>query len=58
MGLELVGTANDLAVHRVLEAVFNSDDDGLIHLVADDQTFAHLAVCAIDAVFTHAAPPS
>src|SRR3954453_7001266 len=37
-------TANDLAVQPVLDAVFNGDDDGLVHLVADDQALANLTV--------------
>src|SRR5690606_20862309 len=32
--LALLGAADDLAVQRVLYAVFDLDDDGLIHLVA------------------------
>jgi hypothetical protein len=44
--LELVGTADDLAVQRVLDAVLDSDDDGLVHLVADDQTLTGLAETA------------
>lgn len=44
--LELVGTADDLAVQRVLDAVLDGDDDGLVHLVADDETLAGLAEAA------------
>src|SRR5215213_4155245 len=44
VGLHLAGTADDLAVQRVLDAVLDLDDDGLLHLVADDQTLAHLAL--------------
>src|SRR5262245_9074657 len=34
--LQLVGTADDLAVERVLDAVLDGDHHGLVHLVADD----------------------
>src|SRR6478609_9182351 len=43
VSLQLVRAANDLAVHRVLEAVLDGDDDGLVHLVADDEALAGLA---------------
>ena len=42
--LDLAGTADDLAVQRVLDAVLDLDDDGLVHLVADHQALAGLAV--------------
>src|ERR1700712_150639 len=42
--LDLAGTADDLAVQRVLHAVLDLDDDGLLHLVADDVAAAGLAV--------------
>src|SRR5690606_34166347 len=44
--LALLGAANDLAVQRVLHAVFDLNDDGLVHLVADDVTALRLAVAA------------
>src|SRR6478735_8411718 len=47
VSLQLVRAANDLAVHRVLETVLDGDDDGLVHLVADDETFAGLAEPAL-----------
>src|SRR5215213_7842596 len=46
VGLQLARTADDLAVEAVLHAVLDLDDDGLLHLVADDQALAHLAVPA------------
>ena len=45
--LQLVGTADDLAVQRVLDAVLDGDDDGLVHLVADHEAFAGLTVAAL-----------
>src|SRR5664279_645934 len=42
--LELAGTTNDLAVERVLDPVLDGDDHGLIHLVADHEPLAGLAV--------------
>src|SRR3954453_13037706 len=44
--LELAGPADDLAVQPVLHAVLDLDDDGLLHLVADDEALADLAVPA------------
>src|SRR6476660_5221688 len=44
--LQLARTTDDLAVQAVLHAVLDLDDDGLLHLVADDQALAHLAVPA------------
>src|SRR4051812_36446560 len=41
--LQLARTADDLAVQAVLHAVLDLDDDGLLHLVADDEAFADLA---------------
>src|SRR3712207_712047 len=41
--LELVGAAQGLLVQRVLHAVLDSDDDGLVHLVADHQALTDLA---------------
>src|SRR6478735_6574874 len=52
VSLQLVRAANDLAVHRVLEAVLDGDDDGLVHLVADDEALAGLAEPAL-LVLTH-----
>src|SRR6478735_3310780 len=46
VGLELAGATQDLAVQRVLDAVLNGDDDGLLHLVADHETLTDLAVRA------------
>src|SRR3954447_20600244 len=42
--LELAGAAQDLAVQPVLDAVLDGDDHGLVHLVADHQALASLAV--------------
>jgi hypothetical protein len=42
--LELAGTTENLAVEGVLDAVLDLDDDGLVHLVADHETLAHLAL--------------
>src|SRR5690606_4469480 len=44
--LALLGAADDLAVQRVLHAVFDLNDDGLVHLVADDVAALRLAVAA------------
>src|SRR3954470_7679290 len=44
VGLQLARAAEDLAVEAVLHAVLDLDDDGLLHLVADDQALADLAV--------------
>src|SRR6476620_4028542 len=44
--LQLAGPADDLAVQPVLHAVLDLDDDGLLHLVADDEALADLAVPA------------
>jgi hypothetical protein len=46
VSLDLGGTADDLAVQRVLHAVFDLDDDGLVHLVARDVAATRLAVTA------------
>src|SRR4051812_1249946 len=43
MRLQLARTADDLAVQAVLHAVLDLDDDGLLHLVADDEALADLA---------------
>src|SRR5436309_266269 len=45
--LELAGAPHDLAVERVLDAVLDQDDDGLVHLVADHQALADLAGGAV-----------
>src|SRR3954470_10255979 len=44
VGLELARAPDDLAVEAVLHAVLDLDDDGLLHLVADHQALADLAV--------------
>src|SRR3712207_9105355 len=44
--LELGRTPHDLAVEGVLHAVFDLDDDGLLHLGADHQALADLAAPA------------
>src|SRR5690606_19583445 len=44
--LALLRAADDLAVQGVLHAVFDLDDDGLVHLVADDVATLRLAVSA------------
>src|SRR5579859_4909321 len=50
--LVLLGTAQNLAVLRVLHAVFHGDDDGLVHLVADHVALAGLPVTArLDSLF-------
>src|SRR5450759_2390252 len=43
MNLEPLSAPHDLAVQRVLDAVLNSDDDGLVHLVGHDQALTDLA---------------
>ena len=48
MGLDLAAASHDLAVERVLDALFDLDDDGLVHLVADDVALTGLTVVAID----------
>src|SRR5690606_1705622 len=47
VGLHLRRTAHDLAVQRVLHAVFDLDNDGLVHLVADHVAAASLTVAAL-----------
>src|ERR671915_1083543 len=44
VGLVFRRTSDDLAVQGVLHAVFDGDDDGLVHLVADDEALADLAL--------------
>ena len=43
MGLQLIGAANDLLIERMSDAVGNSHDHGLIHLVGHDLTHTGLA---------------
>src|ERR1700761_110475 len=45
--LVLLRAAHNLAVLRVLHAVFHGDDDGLVHLVADHETLTGLPVAAL-----------
>src|SRR6185437_8778032 len=45
--LQLAGTAHDLAVQRVLDAVLDRHHDGLVHLVADHQALTDLAAVAV-----------
>src|SRR5262245_1596978 len=58
VSLELAGTAQDLAVQRVLDPVLHDNDDGLVHLVADHGSLADLAEAALDVahliLLTHA----
>src|SRR5690606_28382860 len=55
MGLQLAGPPDDLAVERVLETVFDSHDDRLVHLVAHDVALADLAEAPLLVGFhTHA----
>src|SRR5690606_11123626 len=44
VGLVLLGTADDLAVQRVLDAVLDGDHNGPVYLVADHHALAGLAV--------------
>src|SRR3546814_4004982 len=58
---ELAVAAHDLAVEGVLDTVLDSHDNGLVHLVADDDAFADLAGLALVrgcGLVAHAAPPS
>src|SRR5689334_17092559 len=58
VGLELARAAQDLAVERVLHAVLDLDDDGLVHLVADDEPLADLAAVAVGGLhLSHLRPP-
>src|SRR5438477_3541723 len=41
--LQLAGTAQHLAVQRVLDPVLDRHHDGLVHLVADDEALPDLA---------------
>src|SRR5437868_3905755 len=54
--LQLPGTAQDLAVQRVLDPVLDLDDHGLVHLVADHQALTDLAAVPLDG--TCLPPPS
>src|SRR6476620_3800700 len=56
--LQLAGAAHDLAVQRVLHAVLDGHDHGLVHLVADDEALADLASVALNCLLAHAAPSS
>src|SRR5829696_4312141 len=53
VGLDLAGTADDLAVERVLDAVLDLDHDGLVHLVANQVAPTGLAVVALARVVAH-----
>src|SRR5215212_2015262 len=44
--LQLARAPDDLAVETVLHAVLDLDHDGLVHLVADHEALADLAVAA------------
>src|SRR5262250_1297897 len=61
VGLVLLGTADDLGVLGVLHPVLDLDHDGLVHLVADDDTLPYLAVtagtCALSSVTHCRFPP-
>src|SRR5205085_7336066 len=46
--LQLAGATHRLAVQRVLHSVLDPHDDGLVHLVADDNALASLAEPALD----------
>ena len=44
MSLDLVGAVHDLTIQRMLDAVADRDDDGLVHLIGNnhaDTSFAH-----------------
>src|SRR4029079_4720593 len=62
VGLEAGRAAQHLAVERVLDAVLDGDDHGLVHLVADDQALTDLARrtlpcgCGAHSLVAHAAP--
>ena len=43
MSLQLVGSLNDLTDNRVLYIILNSNDNGLVHLVADNLTCTGLS---------------
>src|SRR3954470_1335319 len=46
--LVLLRASDGLAVQRVLHAVLDGNDDGLVRLVADDEALADLAVAPLD----------
>src|SRR4029079_3641435 len=55
VGVEAGRAAQHLAVERVLDAVLDGDDHGLVHLVADDQALTDLARRALlNSVLAHA----
>src|SRR5689334_528832 len=57
--LVLLGTAQNLAVLGVLHVVLDLDDNRLVHLVADHETFAALAVTpSLGGGLTHLAASS
>src|SRR4051794_22445586 len=56
--LQLRRPPHDLAVQRVLHAVLDGHDDGLVHLVADDQALTDLAGVPLGGLLAHAAPSS
>src|SRR3954471_14802904 len=58
VGLVLAGPAKDLAVHGVLDAVLDRHDDGLVHLVGDDQALTDLACVPRSGLLAHLASPS
>ena len=55
VGLQLVGSLDDLLVQRMRHAVFHSDYDGLVHLIGKDLTNPGLAESSC--IFTHFALP-
>src|SRR5262249_30481045 len=60
VGLVLLRAADALAVLGVLHPVLDHDHDGLVHLVADHEALADLAVAALAGTgrnFTHRLPP-
>src|SRR3954451_13240280 len=56
--LVLAGPTKDLAVHGVLDAVLDRHDDGLVHLVGDDQALTDLAGVPLSGLLAHASPSS
>src|SRR5688500_13853274 len=56
--LQLAGAAHDLAVERVLDAVLDGHDHGLVHLVGDDQALTGLAGVPLRGLLAHASPSS
>src|SRR5215472_16906136 len=60
VGLVLLRAADDLAVLGALHPVLDDDHDGLVHLVADHEALADLAVAALARTvrnLTHRLPP-